>query len=97
MGKQTSLLDSKGEHNMAKVTVYGADWCEMTQEALGHLREIGAPFEYVNIDDDRQAAKWVAQQNGGKEKKPTIKIDADVLLTPSNEELDQALEAHGVI
>jgi len=48
-------------------------------------------FTYIDIDDDPEAAKWVEEQNGGKQKKPTLNIDGNVLTEPTNDELDQAL------
>ena len=76
---------------MARVKVYGADWCVMTQSTLSHLNDRGITYDYVDIDEDRKAAQWVAQHNGGKEKKPTLDIDGLILSTPSNSEIDQAL------
>ena len=76
---------------MAEVKVYGADWCSMTKRTLAHLKDRGVKFEYVDIDNNREAAKWVAEQNGGKEKKPTVDIDGVILSEPTNQELDEAL------
>ncbi|MBV8828852.1 MAG: glutaredoxin family protein [Acidobacteriaceae bacterium] len=80
---------------MADVKVYGADWCSMTKAALAHLNQIGVEYEYINIDRDRQAAKWVASQNGGREKKPTLNIRGLVLSEPTNAEIDAALTENG--
>ncbi len=76
---------------MSVVTVYGADWCEMTQRAREHLENLGVPYKYIDIDHDRKAALFVAKQNGGKEKKPMLEIDGRILCTPSNAEIDEAL------
>jgi glutaredoxin len=80
---------------MADVKVYGADWCSMTKAALAHLNQIGVEYEYINIDRDRQAAKWVASQNGGREKKPTLDIRGLVLSEPTSAEIDAALAEKG--
>lgn len=80
---------------MAKVTVYGADWCSMTREALKHLTDIGVDYKYIDIDKDRKAAAWVAERNSGLEKKPTIDIDGEILTEPTSRELDSALAAKG--
>jgi len=82
---------------MAPVKVYGADWCSMTKAALAHLKQLGVEYEYINIDQDREAAQWVAAQNDGKEKKPTIDIDGQILSEPSSRALDQALQAKGLL
>ncbi len=81
---------------MADVVVYGADWCSLTQNALTHLKGKGVDYEYINIDKDREAAKWVADQNDGKEKKPTLKVQDEVLTTPTNHELDAVLARKGI-
>jgi hypothetical protein len=39
----------------------------------------------------------VKQQAGGKEKKPTLDIDGQVLVTPTNNELDQVLRAKNIL
>jgi mycoredoxin len=77
--------------NPAEVLVYGADWCPLTARALAHLKRKGVPFQYIDIEKDEQAAQWVREQNGGKERKPTIRIDGRVLVEPTNAELDRAL------
>lgn len=76
---------------MTSVKVYGADWCQHTKRTRAHLDERGIPYQYINIDRDREAAKWVAQHNNGKERKPTVEIDGQVLSAPSNEALDQVI------
>jgi glutaredoxin len=78
---------------MVDIKVYGADWCPLTKMALAHLDRRGIKYQYIDIDEDKEAARWVADQNDGKEKKPTIDIGGRVLSTPSNQELDEALEA----
>ena len=82
---------------MSQITVYGADWCPLTKGTRMHLERLGVQYDYVDIDRDRKAARWVAEQNGGKEKKPTLDIEGEILTEPSNSELDQVLQAKGVL
>ena len=82
---------------MAKVVVYGADWCSMTQNTLAHLKERGVDYQYIDIDNDREAARWVAEQNNGREKKPTLNIDGEILSEPTNRALDKVLKDKGVL
>ncbi|MBV8897106.1 MAG: glutaredoxin family protein [Acidobacteriaceae bacterium] len=82
---------------MATVTVYGADWCPLTKAALRHLDEVGVEYKYVDIDEDAEAAQWVANHNDGKEKKPTIDVEGEVLSEPSDAELDEVLRAKSVL
>jgi glutaredoxin len=76
---------------MKRVTVYGADWCPLTKRAVAHLKRMNVDFEYLDIDHDPQAYKWVREQNGGKEKKTMIEIDGEVLSERSDAELQAAL------
>jgi glutaredoxin len=82
---------------MLEVKVYGADWCEDTQRALAHLRELGVPYRYINIEQDARAAAWVRQQNHGKERKPTLDVAGQILTEPSNREIESALREKGLM
>lgn len=82
---------------MEKVKVYGADWCEDTQHTRKVLERLGVAYDYINIEQDEQAANWVKEQNDGKERKPTLKLGERVLSTPSDEELKSALSEEGMI
>jgi len=63
----------------------------MTTETLDHLKAIGVEFEYINVDHDNKAAAWVREQNGGREKKPTLDIGGTILTEPDDDELDSKL------
>jgi glutaredoxin len=65
------------------VEVYGADWCVDTQRTRRALDSLGIAYQYINIEQDRQASTWVKQQNDGKERKPTVKIGQQVLAETS--------------
>jgi glutaredoxin len=82
---------------MATVTVFGADWCPLTKAALLHLDQVGVEYQYVDIDHDAAAAKWVAEQNNGKEKKPTILVEGQILCEPTDRELEDVLRAKRVL
>ncbi|HMF57798.1 MAG TPA: glutaredoxin family protein [Pyrinomonadaceae bacterium] len=82
---------------MSSVKVYGADWCEDTRIAREHLESLGVDYEYINVEEDEEASRWVREQNEGRERKPTIKVGGQVLSTPSAEELDDALRSNGVL
>ena len=77
--------------------VYGADWCGVTRNTLAHLDEVGAPYRYVDVEADPDAAAWVRDQNDGMEIKPTIRIGELVLTAPADDELDQALRERGLL
>ncbi len=82
---------------MAKVKVYGADWCEDTKRTLKHLDNLGVAYDYIDIEEDEEAARWVREQNDGKERKPTLKLGERILSVPDDEELESALRQQGLV
>jgi glutaredoxin len=87
----------KGQGEMNKVMVYGADWCGDTQRTLRQLDNLGVAYDYIDVEQDEQASDWVKRQNDGKERKPTVKLGEQVLSVPSNRELESALRQEGVV
>jgi mycoredoxin len=79
------------------VKVYGADWCEDTRHARAFLDRLGVQYQYVDIERDASAAAWVREQNGGKERKPTVDIAGQVLTVPTDHELTSALRERGLM
>jgi glutaredoxin len=82
---------------MERVKVYGADWCEDTRRTRKHLDNLGVAYDYVNIEENEQAARWVREQNDGKERKPTVKLGEQTLSVPDDAELESALRENGLI
>lgn len=80
-----------------RVVVYGADWCGVTTQTRQHLDEISVPYEYVDVEQDAAASQWVKDQNNGKEMKPTLDIEGEVLSAPRDYMLDDALKRHGIL
>ena len=75
------------------ITVYGADWCEDTRRSLRHLRRLGVPHEYVNIDEDLDALDRAKSLNGGNRRTPIIDLElgGPPLVEPDNDSLTGAL------
>ena len=82
---------------MSQVKVYGTDWCGDTTRTRAELQQLGVDFDYINIEQNPEAAAWVRDHNDGKEKKPTLDIDGQVLTVPGSQELTQALRAHKLL
>ena len=82
---------------MNKVTVYGADWCGDTKRTLRQLDGLGVAYDYIDVEQDEQASRWVKRQNDGKERKPTVKLGEQVLSVPNDQELESALRAQGIV
>jgi glutaredoxin len=76
---------------MDTVKVYGAAWCEDTQETRDYLDRSGVTYEYLDVDTDPVAKDYVVKHNGGKQRTPTVIIDDQVLVEPENADLENAL------
>jgi glutaredoxin len=75
------------------ITVYGADWCEDTRRSLRHLRRLGVPHHYINIDEDLEALARAKALNGGRRRTPAIDLGlgGSALIEPDNDTLTGAL------
>lgn len=75
------------------LTVYGADWCEDTRRSLRHLRRLGVPHRYINIDEDARGLERAKALNEGKRRTPTIDlgVGGGPLVEPDNDTLGGAL------
>ena len=82
---------------MTTIRVYGTDSCPMTKASLLYLDSQAIPYEYIDIEENVEAAEWVRAHNSGKERKPTIEIGKQILVEPSDEELEQSVRRHGLL
>jgi len=82
---------------MSSINIYGTDECEDTQHTRQHLDTLGIPYDYINIEQDPDAANWVRHHNEGSEKTPTVDVDGLVLTMPSDDELDEVLRSEGLL
>lgn len=75
------------------IIVYGADWCEDTRRSLRHLRRLGVPHRYINIDEDLEALARALALNDGHRRTPTIDLGLGgaALVEPDNDTLTGAL------
>ena len=79
------------------VKVYGADWCGDTKRTLRKLDRLGVAYDYVDVEQDEAASRWVMEQNGGKERKPTLDVAGQILSVPTDHELTGALRERGLM
>ncbi len=75
------------------ITVYGAEWCEDTRRSLRHLRRLGVPHRFKNVDEDLDALDRASSLTGGVRRTPTIDlgVGGDPLVEPTNDTLAGAL------
>jgi mycoredoxin len=78
---------------MSAITVFGATWCEDTRRSLRHLRRLGIPHRFENVDEDLDALDRAKALNGGQRRTPTIDLGlgGTALVEPDNDTLTGAL------
>jgi mycoredoxin len=74
------------------ILVYGADWCYDCRRARRFFNQNNIPYQWINIDQDKEAEKIVLKINKGMRSIPTIVFnDGSVLVEPSNVQLASKL------
>jgi mycoredoxin len=74
------------------IIIYGTTWCWDCHRARRLLKRHDIPYEWVDIDRDKQAEQYVLKANNGMRSVPTILFpDGDILVEPSNITLAQKL------
>lgn len=70
------------------ITIYGAYWCPDCRRSKQFLGEHQIPYQWVDIEQDPAAERFVIEKNAGKRIIPTILFaDGTVLVEPSNAQL----------
>jgi thioredoxin reductase (NADPH) len=73
---------------VSKIVVYGAHWCPDCRRSKQFLGEHQIPYEWIDIEEDKQAEQEVLAKNQGKRIIPTIVFeDGDYLVEPTNAQL----------
>jgi glutaredoxin len=74
------------------VSVYGSRNCLDTTRALRLLDSQQIPYEFKDLDESPELNGFVANLNDGKRVMPTIQIDNEILINPSDRELRTAVQ-----
>lgn len=76
------------ETNEKKITMYATTWCGDCRMAKRWFDQHGVTYDYINIEQNDEAAAYVKQVNGGRRSVPTIVFpDGSILVEPSAREL----------
>lgn len=79
---------------MKQIRIYGTKWCGDTIRALRIFDEREIPYEWIDIDKDREGEKLVKATNRGNRSVPTIFFpDGSILVEPSNQTLNSKLDS----
>ncbi|MBX6312404.1 MAG: glutaredoxin family protein [Isosphaeraceae bacterium] len=75
------------------IAVYGSRTCEDTIRTTRFLDDHQIPYEFKDVDESPEYNSYIASLNAGKRVTPTIRIDNETFVNPSEEELGRAIEA----
>ena len=79
---------------MDKIKIYGTSWCPDCARAKQIFTKFKVSFDWINIEEDKNAAAYVEKINGGFKSVPTIVFpDRSVLVEPSNADLEKKLQS----
>jgi mycoredoxin len=75
------------------LVVYGVNWCGDCRRTQRFLNQNNIPYQWINIDQDKEAEKIVLEINRGFRSVPTIFFpDGLILVEPSNDQLAKKLQ-----
>jgi len=74
-----------------RIVIYGAYWCSHTIATRQFLNAQGIPYDYVDVDQDMEAAEMVKHWNGGNLSTPTLDIEGRIVAEPSQTQLAEIL------
>ncbi len=81
-----------GVMGRAPVVVYGTSWCAQSQLVRRYLDRLGIPYTYVDLEANPGAAARLAWLTGGSASHPTVSVGGELLVEPTIDELEWALE-----
>ncbi len=81
---------------MTALTMYSTTWCGYCRRLETAFKAQGIGYTKVDIDEDPDAATFVASVNGGNQTVPTLKFaDGSTLTNPNVKEVQAKLASLG--
>ena len=74
------------------VAVYGSRSCPDTTRSTKLLDSKGVQYEFKDVDALPEYNDYIAGLNSGKRVLPTIRVDNEILINPTDDELSRAIE-----
>jgi glutaredoxin len=74
------------------IAIYGSKNCVDTIRAMRFLDVREVAYEFKDVDLSPELNSYVSHLNNGVRELPTIQIDNEILINPSDEELSHAVE-----
>jgi mycoredoxin len=70
------------------IVMYATTWCSDCKAAKRWFDSHNVPYEYINIEENEDAAEYVKKVNNGMQSTPTIVFpDGSILVEPSARDL----------
>jgi mycoredoxin len=79
------------------LTVYGRQWCAISQMIRRYLDRMGIPYQYVDLDRHPEVESQLGWLTGGRVRTPIVRLDGELMVQPSVHELARALARAGVL
>jgi mycoredoxin len=80
-----------------QIIVYGSNWCGYTVRTLRHLDQLGVDYRYVDVDENPEDEKRIADWNNGRSIRPTLDLNGDIFVNPSAATLETELKSRGLL
>ena len=73
---------------MDKIKFYGTMWCSDCHRSKEFLDTNKIDYEYTDVDENQEFAKYITKINNGLQRVPTIIFpDGSILVEPTNQQL----------
>jgi len=83
---------------MAKITMYGAEWCGDCRRSKKFLDSNNVEYNYIDVEADETASDKVIEINGGQRSIPVIIFEDGTHMTePSDNDLKAKLESFSIL
>ena len=83
---------------MAKITMYGAEWCGDCRRSKKFLDSNNVEYNYIDVEADEAASEKVIEINGGQRSIPVIIFEDGTHMTePSDNDLKAKLESFSIL
>ncbi len=81
---------------MERIKMYGTRWCPDCLRAKQIFQQKNISYDWIDIEQDKDACAYVEKVNGGYRSVPTILFpDGSTLVEPDNATLRKKLESGG--
>lgn len=78
------------------IRVYGTDWCGITFEVRKYLMNSRLAYEFLDIDRDPRAEKFVLRTHSGRRHFPVVVVRDEMLTSPTVSALQRVLDKQGI-